>query len=70
MQCKIVYNLKVFFLISPVTKIINDTCISNRDLNLTAAGHNLVKFKVTNWEKNKICINTRFTRRNFWRTCK
>lgn len=44
--------------------------VSNRDLNLTTAGHYLDKFKVKNWEKSKICIKTHLTHTNFWQTCK
>lgn len=48
MQWEFIY--KVFSLILHVTEIINRIHVSNRDLNLTTAGHN-VKFKVTIWER-------------------
>lgn len=48
MQCEFIYNL-----ILHETKIIKNIHVSNRDLNLTTAGHNLVKYKVTNWERTK-----------------
>lgn len=40
---------KIFFLILHVTKIIKNIHVSNRNLNLKTAGHNLVKFKVTKY---------------------
>lgn len=46
-------QFKVFLLILHVTKIIKNIDVSNRDLNLTTAGHYLVKFKVKNWEKKQ-----------------
>lgn len=53
MQCEFIYNLKVFFLILHGTKRISNIHVSNRDLTMTTAGHNLVRFKITIWERTK-----------------